>query len=120
MICITDVNQLDFKFGLNFAWITTLASAAMSAFASGNELRHIIIDNILDVSHAIEGLGSRGGIDIDLNGSLPSGENIRLELWGYLNDVTDALRIHHRVDLRRCNLDRRLEGGRRKAIGNAA
>ena len=67
MICITDVNQLDFKFGLNFAWITTLARVPISSFASGDELRHIVIDNVLDVSHAIEGLGSRGGIDIDLN-----------------------------------------------------
>jgi hypothetical protein len=81
MICITDVNQLDFKFGLNFA-SNHLGQCSDSCFASGDELRHIIIDNILDVSHAIEGLGGRGGIDINLNRSLPSGANIRLEHFG--------------------------------------
>ena len=120
MICITEVNQLDFKFGLNFARVTTLTGTPIQSFASRDELRHIVDDDVLDVGHAIEGLGSRGGIDIDLNGRLPPGENIRLELWGNLNDVNEALRIHRRVDFRRCDLHRRLERGRREAVRNAA
>ena len=48
----------------------------------------------------IEGLGNRGGIDVDLNGRLPPGENIRLELRGNFNDEHEPLRIHRGVDFR--------------------
>ena len=92
MICITAVNQLDLKFGLNLARVTTLTGSPQILRAP----RQIVsrsYDDVLDVSHAIEGLGSRGGIDIDLNGRPPPGENIVLELRGNLDDVKDTLRI---------------------------
>ena len=39
MICITEVNQLDFKFGLNFARVTTLTGAPGNPSRLANELR---------------------------------------------------------------------------------
>jgi hypothetical protein len=74
----------------------------------------------LDISHPIESLGGRGGIDIDLNGGLPPSKNILLKCWGNLNHVNESLRIHGRVDFGRLDLDRRLECGRRETVGNAA
>ncbi len=90
------------------------------SFASGDELCDVVDDDVLDVGLAIEGLGNRGGIYVDLNRGLPPGKNIRLELWGNFNDKNEALRIHRCVDFRCCDLHRRLERGRSEAIGNAA
>ena len=120
IICITEVNQADFKFGLNFTLRHHFDRLTAPSFASSYELCHIVDDNVLDVSHAIEGLGNRGGIDIDLNGRLPPSENILLKLWGNLDDEKETLRIHRRVDFRRFELHRRLESGRRETIRNAA
>src|SRR5262249_56689086 len=37
------------------------------SFASGDEFRDVVDDDVLDVGHAIEGLGHGGAIYVDLN-----------------------------------------------------
>src|SRR3974377_282353 len=49
---------------------------AGQSFASRYEVGHIVNDDGLDFSHPVEGMGNCGGIDIDLNRSLPPCENI--------------------------------------------
>ena len=97
-----------------------LDQSTRQSFPSRHELGHIVDDHVLDVGHPVEGLGNRGCIDVDLNGRLPPGKNIRLELRGNFDDIHEPLRIHPRIDFRRCDLDRRLESGRREAIRDAA
>src|SRR5262249_4356692 len=79
------------------------------SFASGDELRDIVDDDVLDVGHAIERLGHGSGIYVDLNRRLPPLENIRLELRGNFDDEDKTLRIHRCIDLCRDDLHRRLE-----------
>src|SRR6476661_2066707 len=45
---------------------------ADSSFPAGDELRHIVIYDILDVSHTVECLCRSGGIHVDLNRRLSS------------------------------------------------
>ena len=64
MTPIAELNQLDFKFGLNFAH---LDRRTRQSVASRDELGHISDDDILDVGHPVEGQGNRSGVYIDLN-----------------------------------------------------
>ena len=52
MICITELNQLDFRFGLNFAMRNHLDGHRRQSFASRHELGDIVDDHVLDVGHA--------------------------------------------------------------------
>ena len=90
------------------------------SFALRYEVGHIVDDNGLDFSHAVEGMGNRGGVDIDLDRRPPPGDNIRLELRRSLDDEKETFRIHRPVGFRRCNLRCRLESGWGEAIRNAA
>src|SRR4029453_9042548 len=89
-------------------------------FAPGGELYYIVEDHVLDVAHPIEGLCGSGGIYIDLNGYLPSGKNVRRELWRNFDNEKEALRIHGPVDFRFCHLPGPLEGRRCQAVRNTS
>jgi hypothetical protein len=93
---------------------------ANQSFASGDELCDVVDDHVLDIRHAIERLGHGGGVYVDLNRRLPPRENIRLKVWGNLNDEHKTFRIHRCIDLRRGDLHRRLERGRSEAVRNSA
>src|SRR5262249_34576805 len=69
------------------------------SFASADELRDIVDDDVLDVGHAIERLGHGSGIYVDLNRGLPPLENVLLEFWGNFDDEDKTLRIHRCIDL---------------------
>src|SRR5262245_59465060 len=83
------------------------------------ELCDVVDDHVLDVGHAIEGLGHGSGIYVDLNRRLPPRENILLKLWGNFNDEDKTLRIHRCIDLCRGDLHRRLECRWSEAVRNS-
>src|SRR5262245_25734452 len=75
-----------------------LDRGAHQSLASGDELRDIVDDDVLDVGHAIEGLGHGSGIYVDLNRRLAPRENILLKLWGNFDDEDEKIRIHSCID----------------------
>ena len=62
--CMTEENQLEYRFGLNLARITTLTGCAHRTFAAGLELGHLLRDDVLDVDGAVAGLRHRRGVDV--------------------------------------------------------
>src|SRR5262249_48032864 len=90
------------------------------SFASGDEFRDVVDDDVLDVGHAIEGLGHGGAIYVDLNRRLPPRKDVLLKLWGNFNDEDKTLRIHRCIDLCRGDLHRWLERRWSEAVRNSA
>jgi hypothetical protein len=91
--CITEENQLDFKFGLNFARVTTLIGASTPA---SRPVTRAVTYSRMTVSMwglAVESLGDGGRVDVHLDRRVAPCEAVRLEFRGDFDDEHETLGI---------------------------
>jgi hypothetical protein len=85
---------------------------------AGEEVLHLVRYRSAEIAGAVTRLRDRRRVDIDLNFGLALREDIGLKVRRNLNHEQEFALVHLRIDLRRRDLHRRLEGGRHQPLSD--